>query len=70
MGLSAAIASGDTDRAKLETRKAVLYGATLDMIKETLEMMVWLDGAPTLRSSVFTILNTAEKALAKHESEE
>ncbi len=69
MGLSAAIASGDIDRAKLETRKAVMYGATLEMVQETLEMMIWLEGAPTLRAAVIPVLNTAEKALEKQKLE-
>jgi alkylhydroperoxidase/carboxymuconolactone decarboxylase family protein YurZ len=67
MGLTAAIASKDIERAKLETRKAVLYGADIEMVKETLEMMVWMDGAPTLRAFVTPILSVAEKTLSKNE---
>lgn len=65
MALAAAVASKDIDRAKLETRKAILYGADLDMIKETIEMMVWLEGAPTLRAIVTPIMSIAEKTLEK-----
>ncbi|HWR82775.1 MAG TPA: DUF1858 domain-containing protein [Candidatus Deferrimicrobium sp.] len=70
MALAAAVAVNDLERAKLEVRKSVLYGATLEMIKETVEMMVWLGGAPTLRANVTPILSLAEKLISEKDQPE
>ena len=51
----------ERERALLEARKALAYGATRDQIRETLELGVWLGGSPLLMEVVGHVLRFVDK---------
>jgi len=61
MALATAVTGRERERALLEARKALAYGATRDQIRETLELGVWLGGSPLLMEVVGHVLRFVDK---------
>ena len=61
MALATAVTGRERERAILEARKALAYGATRDQIRETLELAVWLGGSPLLMEVVGHVLRFVDK---------
>jgi 4-carboxymuconolactone decarboxylase len=61
MALATAVTGRERDRALLEARKALAYGATPEEVRETLELGVWLGGSPLLMEVVGHVLRFVDK---------
>ncbi len=61
MALATAVTGRERERAILEARKALAYGATPEEIRETLELAVWLGGSPLLMEVVSHVLRFVDK---------
>jgi len=58
IALATAVTGKEPQRAVLETAKALRFGATEDEIKETLQLCVWLAGAPVILEVAQKVLQT------------
>jgi len=56
MALATAVTGREKQRALLETNKALACGATVEEVRETLELCVWLGGSPLLVEVVGPVL--------------
>jgi 4-carboxymuconolactone decarboxylase len=61
IALATAVTGRERERAILEARKALAYGATSEEIRETLVLAVWLGGSPLLMEVVGHVLRFVDK---------
>ncbi len=64
MALATAVTGREKQRALLEANKALAHGATLEEVRETLELCVWLGGSPLILQVAAPVMRFVEKRLA------